>query len=138
MRTLTRKEICENLGISEAYLRKKIKELNIQCVKDNDSSRLDVKHDDYLRIMESCNITKEKVEDETENLALVYLKAELINYKIKNDALNSSLIDKDRIIDILMEDKKALEQKNEKLLNEFIKLNSRKGFFSKLFKSGKD
>lgn len=136
----SRKEVCEKLGISERTLRRKIQELNIECVGEilpNGVESKKIRAKDLARIAESCRDFA-KVDEESKMLAVITsIKSELTRVQNEIAMKDALLSEKDRQIEILLEDKKSLQEDKKFLQEQLNNLTSRrterKGFFQRLF-----
>lgn len=136
---LSRKEVCEQLGISMRTLCRKIEELGIVSVNEvlqNNVISKKIAYEDYLRIAETCNIKaseKRQPDPGSSDLMVIGLKTELIKSQINLENALKNLEEKNEAI-------RKLEEKNERLFNEFMELNSKytdslnkRGVFWRLF-----
>lgn len=134
---LSRKQICEELGISMRTLCRKLKELNIECVNEilkNGVVSMKIRYDDYLKIAGTCtsqNTSRDNSNTEAKDLVIINaLKAELIKVKVDYESTLKLLNEKDKVIVMLQEDKRKFEEdkikaeeKNERLFNEYMRIN---------------
>ncbi len=138
---LSRKEVCEKIGISERTLRRKIQELNIDCIGEMLPNGIESKKitlDDFFKIAESCKSTV-KLDETTKSIAVMSaMKLELT--KVQQDLTNKDLLlsEKDKLIELLNEDRKNLQEDKKFLQEQIDKLTATKaepkGFFKRLFK----
>ncbi len=144
---LSRKEVCEKLGISERTLRRKIKELDIECIGEllpNGVESKKISIVDFLRIADSCRNTPKPVEATKDLSVISTLKMELGKSQQELASKELLLNEKDKLIEIitqeklrLQEDKKALQEDKKFLQEQIDKLTAAreqpKGFFKRLF-----
>lgn len=135
---MSRKEVCEHLGISMRTLCRKIEELGIVSINEtlhNNVVSKKISYEDYLRIAKSCSNkpSEQQTTSGASNLMIIGLKTELIKSQINLENTLKSLDEKNDTI-------RKLEEKNERLFNEFMALNtkytdslSKKGLFWRLF-----
>lgn len=147
MNLISRKEAREKLDLSDATFRRRLKELNIQCVTEilpNGIESKKLHYEDFLKLAEysNKNIADEiKPNNEKKDLALYNsLKLELITTQLTLSNALKSLQEKDDAIKLLRDEKNNLEKMNNRLFDEFIDLNkkhtetvSKKSFFARLF-----
>lgn len=136
----SRKEVCEKLGISERTLRRKIQDLNIECVGEtlpNGVESKKIKSKDLAKIAEACRDFV-KVDEETKTITVMAsLKSELMKVQSEITTKDILLSEKDRQIEILLEDKKTLLDDKRFLQEQLNNLTSSRaeprGFFQRLF-----
>lgn len=132
---VSRKEACEKLNISERTLRRKIQELNIECVSEflhNGVESKKIKSEDFLRIAAACG--KDAIDPKTEtnkSLSIIStLQLELSKIQLEAKNKDALLKEKDNLINILQEDKKFLQEQINKLTS--AKKLEPKGFWKRL------
>lgn len=121
---MSRKEVCEQLGISMRTLCRKIEELGIISVNEvlqNNVISKKIAYEDYLRIAETCNVKgaeKRQAEPGVNDLIVIGLKTELIKSQTNLENALKNLEEKNETV-------RRLEDKNERLFNEFMDLNAK-------------
>ena len=132
---VSRKEACERLGISERTLRRKIEELNIECVSEvlhNGVESKKIRIEDFLKIAEACgrNASDPRVEENKALHVITTLTTEMAKIQLESKSKDSLLIEQDKMIQVLQEDKKFLQ---EQINNLTLAKQEPKGFFKRLF-----
>lgn len=133
---LSRKEVYSRLGISERTLRRKIQELDIQCVNEklpNGVVSSKITYEDFLKIAETCrdsNIntseTSAEINADTKDLALIYnLKTDLVKKQIELQHAENIIREKETLIHHLSDEKAKLEEKNALLFDQFMQSNDK-------------
>jgi DeoR/GlpR family transcriptional regulator of sugar metabolism len=141
VKLLSRKEICEKLNISEKTLRRKIQELNIECISEtlhNGIESKKIRYEDYLTIANAIQRKPNEVHYENEStstdLVVYQMKVELVKAQLNLDNALKSIEEKNDTIG-------KLEAMNGKLFDEFMELNrkytdilseNKKGFFARI------
>lgn len=145
IKLMTRKEAREKLGLSDATFRRKLNELNIQCITEilpNGVESKKITYEDFLNLSEQLNKSTKDIylDEKTKDLAFYGLKLELVKTQINLENAIKMLKEREDVINYIQKQNEKLEEKKEKILNEFIKLNkkyteaiNKKNFFAKLF-----
>jgi hypothetical protein len=151
----SRKEVCSELGISMRTLCRKLNELDIQCINEvltNGVVSMKITHEDFKRIAATCSSSKNNSSEgattsEVNDLVLISnLKTELVRIRAEHESSQAVLKEKDRLIEILQEDKRTIqeekariEQMNSRLLDELAKANAQlnTSLWQRLFSRGK-
>lgn len=133
---ISRKDAREKLGISERTLRRKIEELNIQCVSEilgNGVESKKIRSEDFIRIAAACgkDAVDPRAEDNKSLTIISTLQLELAKSQLESQNKDTLLLQKDNLISILQEDKKFLQEQIDKLTA--ARAAESKGFFKRLF-----
>lgn len=132
---VSRKEACERLNISERTLRRKIQELNIECVSEflhNGVESKKITSEDFLRIAAACgkDVADPKTETNKSLSIISTLQFELSKLQLETQNKDALLKEKDNLINVLQEDKKFLQEQINLLA---VARAERKSFIKRLF-----
>lgn len=128
---ITRKEARELLGMSDATFRRRLKELNIQCISEilpNGIESKKIAYEDYIRLAESNGKKpiEKKTDDSSQELALYGIKIELVKAQLSLENALKSLDEKNEYI-------RKIEDKNDKLFDQLSReVESRMDTLSKI------
>lgn len=132
---VSRKAACEKLGISERTLRRKLQELNIECVSEilnNGVESKKITPEDFLKIASACgkNAADPRAEENKSLSVISTLQLELAKAQLETQNKDALLHERDTLIKVLQEDKKFLQEQIDKLTSA---REQPKGFFKRLF-----
>lgn len=123
---ISRKEARELLGMSDATFRRRLKDLNIECVSEmlpNGIESKKIAYEDYIRLAESVGkkpVEKRAAGDSSQELTLYGLKMELVRSQLSLENALKNLDEKNEYI-------RKLENKNDQQekVNELAEIHPR-------------
>jgi hypothetical protein len=151
---VSRKEAREKLGLSDATFRRRLRDLNIQCVSEilpNGMESKKIRYEDFLRLTEVSGKkpTEKKAAESSQELTIYGLKMELVKSQLSLENALKTLQDKSEYINRLEEKNDQLfdqlgreSESRLELMNKISELQrllleeNKKGFLARLFGRG--